>query len=63
MSNTEREAETEEEGEAGSTQGAQHGTRFRVSRITPWAEGRHPTAEAPRDTQKKVLNNKTFASN
>ena len=26
-------------GEAGSMQGARHGTRSRVSRITPWAEG------------------------
>ena len=32
-------AETQAEGEEGSTQGAQHGTRFWVSRITPWAEG------------------------
>ena len=35
----EREAMTQAEGEAGSMQGARHGTRFRVSRITPWAEG------------------------
>ena len=35
----EREAETQAEGEAGSIQGAQHGTPSRVSRITPWAEG------------------------
>ena len=34
-----REAETQAEGEAGSMQGAQNGTRFRVSRITPCAEG------------------------
>ena len=34
----EREAETLAEGEAGSMQGAQCGTRSRVSRITPWAE-------------------------
>ena len=33
------EAETQAEGEAGPTQGAQHGTRSQVSRITPWAEG------------------------
>ena len=37
----EREAETQAEGKAGSLQGAQHGTRSRVSRIMPWAEGRH----------------------
>ena len=36
---TEREKETQAEGEAGSVQGAQHGTRSRVSRITPQAEG------------------------
>ena len=35
----EREAETQAEGEAGSMQGAQRGTRSRVSRIIPWAEG------------------------
>ena len=34
----EREAETQSEGEARSTQGAQRGTRSRVSRIRPWAE-------------------------
>ena len=36
----EKEAETQAEGEAGSMQGAQRGTRSRVSRVTPWAEGR-----------------------
>ena len=35
----EREAETQAEGEAGSVQGARRGTRSRVSRIMPWAEG------------------------
>ena len=35
----EREAETQAEGEAGFTQGAGRGTRSRVSRIKPWAEG------------------------
>ena len=35
----EREAETQAEGEAGSMQGARRGTRSRVSRIRPWAEG------------------------
>ena len=34
-----RDAETQAEGEVGSMQGAQHGTRSRVSRITAWAEG------------------------
>ena len=43
----EREAETQAEGEAGSTQGARGGTRFWVSRVTPWAEGRRSTTEQP----------------
>ena len=43
----EREAETQAEGEAGSMQGARHGTRSRVSRTTPWAEGRRQTTEPP----------------
>ena len=30
-------------------QGARQGTPSRVSRITPWAKGRHHTAEPPRD--------------
>ena len=37
----EREAETQAEGEAGSMQGARSGTRFRLSRIRPWAEVSH----------------------
>ena len=42
-----RDTETEAEGEAGSMQGARHGTRSQVSRITPQAKGgakplRHP---------------------
>ena len=39
MRDRERGAETQAEGEAGSMQGAQHGTRSQVSRIRPWAEG------------------------
>ena len=35
----EGEREREAEGEAGSMQGAWHGTQSQVSRITPWAEG------------------------
>ena len=34
-----REAETQAEGEAGSTQGARRGTRSWISGITPWTEG------------------------
>ena len=41
MKDTQREieAETQAEGEAGSMQGAQRGTRSRDPRIMPWAEG------------------------
>ena len=39
MRDTEREAETQAEREAGPMQGARCGTRSRVSRLTPWAEG------------------------
>ena len=39
MSNRKRERESEAEGEAGSMQGARHGTQSRVSRTTPQAEG------------------------
>ena len=37
------------EGEAGSTQGARRRTRSLDSRITPRDEGRHQTAEPPRN--------------
>ena len=43
----EREAETQAEGEAGSTQGAQCGTRSQVSRIRPWAEGKAQSLSHP----------------
>ena len=36
---SQREAETQAEGEAGSMQGTRCGTPSRVSRITPWVEG------------------------
>ena len=36
----EREREREKEREAGFTQGARYGTRFRDSKIMPWAKGR-----------------------
>ena len=36
---SEREAETQAEGEAGSMKEARRGTPSRVSRITPWAAG------------------------
>ena len=49
MRDTEREAEIQAEGEAGSMQGARCGTQSPDSRITPWAEDRRQTAEPPRD--------------
>ena len=39
MRDTEREAQAEAEGDAGSMQGAWLGTCSQVSRIMPWAEG------------------------
>ena len=39
MQDTQREAETQAEGEAGSLQETRHGTRSRVSRFRTWAEG------------------------
>ena len=44
---TQRGAETQAEGEAGSMQGAPRGTRSRDSRIMPWAEGRTKTLSHP----------------
>ena len=41
------EAETQAEGEAGSMQGAQCGTRSQDPRITSWAKGRRSTTEPP----------------
>ena len=45
MRDTEREAETQAEGEAGSLRGARCGTRSRDLGVTPWAEGGCSTAE------------------
>ena len=39
MRDTEKDSETQAEGEAGSMEGAGHGTQSRVSRIAPWAAG------------------------
>ena len=39
MRDTERETETQAEGEAGSMQVAQCGTQSQIPRIRPWAEG------------------------
>ena len=57
----EREAETQEEGEASSMQEPYtrrmegRGTSSRDSRITSWAKGRRQTAEPPRDPLVLVL--------
>ena len=48
MRNTQKEAETQAEGEAGSMQGARYGTRSWNSEIMPRAKGRHSTTEPPR---------------
>ena len=48
MRDAEREAETQAEGEAGSLQGAQWGTRSQDPGNIPWAKGRCLTAEPPR---------------
>ena len=49
MRDTEREAETQAEGEAGSMPGTRCRTRFWDSRTAPWAKGRCQTTEPPRD--------------
>ena len=48
MRDTQREAETQAEGEAGSPRGAWCKTRFQDPRIMTWAEGRCSTAKSPR---------------
>ena len=48
MRHTQREAETQAEGDAGSRQGARRGTDSETAGITPWVEGIHSTAEPPR---------------
>ena len=56
----EREAETQAEGEAGSMQGARCGIRSQVSRIAPWAKGRRQTAAPPRDPSHYLSNKKVL---
>ena len=48
MRDTQKEAETQAEGETGSLQGAWCGTRSHYPGITPWAKGRRSTTEPPR---------------
>ena len=51
MRDTQREAETQAEGEAGPMQGARRGTRSRDPGVTPWAAGsRQPLS--PRGPQR-----------
>ena len=52
----EREAETQAEGEAGSMHREPDvGIRSRVSRIAPWAKGRRQTDAPPRDPHFNML--------
>ena len=48
MRDTEKEAETQAEGEAGSLQGAQRRTQSQDPRIPTWAKGGGSTTEPPR---------------
>ena len=48
MREGEREAETQAEGDAGSMQGAQGGTRSQDPGVTPWAEGGAKPLRLPR---------------
>ena len=52
---TEREAEIQAEGEAGSMQGGRCGTWSWDSRITPWVKGSRSTAKPPRRPRKPLL--------
>ena len=55
MRDTQREAGTQAEGEAGSMQGAQRGTRSQVSRIRPWDEGSAKLLSHPGCPKFKIL--------
>ena len=55
MRDTEREAETQAEGKAGSLQGARHGTRSQDPRITPWAEGGAKPLSHPACPENNIL--------
>ena len=52
---TQGEAGTQAEGETGSMQGVQCGTRSRNSRIMLWAEGRRSTIEPPTHPERRFL--------
>ena len=56
MRDTQREAETQAEGEAGSMhREPPRGIRSQVCRIAPWAKGGRQTAAPPRDPYKELL--------
>ena len=55
MRDTEKETETQAEGEVGSLRGARRGTQSQDPGITPWAKGRRSTAEPPRGPCKLAL--------
>ena len=55
MRDTQRETETQAEGEASSMQGARCGIRSRNPGITAWAKGRCSTTEPPRCPQLHIL--------
>ena len=55
MRDTERQAVTQAEGEAGSMQGTWHETQSQDSRITPWAKGKPSTAEPPRQVESELI--------
>ena len=54
---TEREAETQAEGEADSLWGAQCEIQSQDPGVTPGAEGRRSTAEPPRNPHEKYIKN------
>ena len=55
MRRTQREAETQAEGEAGSLQGARWRTQSQDPGITSRAKGRHLTMEPPRHLQPRIF--------
>ena len=60
MRDTEREAETQAEGEAGCLQGSRCGTRSQDPRITTWAKGRCLTTEPPRHPEANLCSFRGF---
>ena len=63
MRDTEREAQTQAEGETGSMQGVWGGIQSQVSRIMPWAEGgakplSHPGCPKNKNSKSHYMSNK-----